>query len=207
VAQSGGRAERRGSLVPLALVLGLMVAGILLLPTSADAHTELVEATPAPGATVRGPVDGVRLVFAEPVVADLTVVAVTTGAVALDVGRPVVSGTGVEVTVGLPQPPGSYVVAYRTVSSDGHLVTGSFTFGLQRPAAVPDHQAGAPAPGNLATPTTAVPRSFSADEPAASRVAPSAAGARVGQLLVWVGVGVLLGVTLLRRRLLLNRRE
>jgi copper resistance protein C len=192
VTRARARAERSWSRATTAAVLlGVVVTVTASIPPHADAHTELVEAQPAPGVRISGPVDTVRLVFAEPVVPELTEVAVTTtGDVALEVGRAAVSGPSVVVPVGRPQPAGSYVVAYRTVSSDGHVITGSFDFELERPAGS----------------TTSVARPLSVDELAPSRDDSSSTGGTLSKAVAGVGVGVLLGATLLRRRLLRDRR-
>ncbi len=121
----------------LALACGPSAAALALLAgwqLPADAHTDLTGSNPASGEVIEGPLDQVTLDFASPVSLDLTVVAVSADDAPLEVGRPTVAGATVTVPVRDVVAAGEYVVAYRTVSADGHPITGSFSFEVGRSA-------------------------------------------------------------------------
>lgn len=107
---------------------------LVALPSSASAHSELAGTVPAVDGVTKGPVRSVSLVFASPIMADLTTVVVTGGGSSgVQVDGQVVEGSTVEASVEGAAKPGRYTVAYRTVSSDGHPITGSFSFAVAAP--------------------------------------------------------------------------
>jgi copper transport protein len=131
------RARRIGRRVGLAAALSLPL--VLLLGTGAvSAHAILVRTDPVDGVTLPGAPDQIRVVFSQPVVADLTLVTLTDGS-----DRPV-AGTAVAadptsrsaILVRLPVlVPDAYRLDWRTVDeSDLHVTSGSLVFGLGRPA-------------------------------------------------------------------------
>jgi copper transport protein len=129
--------------VPLAFLI--MVAGS---PTAA-AHAALVSSDPLDGARLDRAPDRVTLRFDEPVqiVAGATRVISTAGGRA-DTGQPTPGDGGRSVIItlrgDLGHRPASYLVGYRVVSADGHVVAGSVRFGVrQDPQAI----SGAPTTG------------------------------------------------------------
>ncbi len=191
-------ARRRTQPAAASLLLATAVGWVVVAPASA--HDALGGTTPAAGSTVTvAPVE-VTLTFAEPptgqglgvAVTDPDGSSVTTGAPTVQVNE--VSQRLVPLTRS-----GSYTVAYRVVSSDGHPVSGTFRFVLALPAGsstVPT-ATGDPTPGASATST---PTSVGA-EPAPSDGSTDGVSrwAVAGLVVVLAGAGVL-GVVAARRR-------
>jgi hypothetical protein len=106
-----------------------LAASLLMLVTAAAfAHTGLRSSTPAAGATLEGPIDAIVLEFAEPV--RLTAITLTDAA-----GREQPLGARAEaaaaaftLATGAPLPPGAYVIAWRAVGADTHVVSGEIPF-------------------------------------------------------------------------------
>lgn len=118
----------RAVLLSLLLVL---VAGPVL------AHTELVSAVPAPGATVSGLVTDLSLTFTEPLAAGSHV------QLFADAFR-VVPGVNTSVAANVlsahlaePLAPRTYTVQWVALGADGHPVAGSYQFAVAAPSAVP----------------------------------------------------------------------
>lgn len=133
---------------------GLVALCALLIAAPATAHVRLEGSTPAAGAIVHEPLAELRIVFSAAVEARYTglVLYAPSGAVVpLDSLRADAASRGRAFYVGAPRlpEPGEYRVEWRTAGSDGHVITGSFTFvadpGAVTPAAARD-TAAAPAP-------------------------------------------------------------
>jgi copper transport protein len=115
---------------PLVLIC---LVGLVARAAPADAHAELVSTTPAAGSQLDASPDQVLLEFTESVSAgDDAIEVLTSDGDRLDVGSPEhPDGHGAQVAVDLPAlEDGSYVVAWRVVSSDSHPISGAFTFGV-----------------------------------------------------------------------------
>ncbi len=160
----------RTRLVASALTMLSAVALTLALGAGpAEAHVSLVGSSPEQGGLLSEPPDEVRLDFSSELSSPATVVVTAPGGTIVTNAPPTVSGHTVR------QPlagggDGSWAVAYRAVSVDGHEVTGRITFsvgdhpappsvapgsaGAQTPASVPgesgvaavDPQSGGPVP-------------------------------------------------------------
>jgi methionine-rich copper-binding protein CopC len=129
---------------------------IMLAAAPASAHAELESMTPGPKSVQRTTPREVKLTFDEPVNRRFTVIRVTGPAgAAVGSGFPTVEGGVVRQPLLPLTQPGRYQVAYRTVSVDGHIVSGSreFTF-KPDPASTkkPSVQAVAPAIALAETP-------------------------------------------------------
>ncbi len=110
--------------VALAALVVVVAAG-----GAAGAHTGLVEAQPADGATVDRMPSSVQLGFSQQLGAGLATVVVTGPAgAAVSSGPAVVDGTRVVQQLGSLPAPGRYTVAYRVVSADGHPISGQTSF-------------------------------------------------------------------------------
>ena len=146
--------------------LALMVAVLAGLAGAgpAAAHAKLVATDPAREATVTS-LAAVRLRFSEVLRPEFSTVAVTApdGAQVVS-GSPAVAGTEITVPVAAAAP-GSYTIAYRVLSADGHPVEGSYvvTYALPTAPAVPPSAASAvpsltpsPPPTPSAEPTDVV---------------------------------------------------
>lgn len=119
------------------------VVGLLAIPAApANAHAELIGSTPEDGATVARLPTEVSLEFSEPIATPAYVeVTAPDGAVVAD-GQPDVRDGTVSQQVTGDGPSGSYTVAYRVVSADGHPVSGELTFDVASgPAPVSDESA------------------------------------------------------------------
>lgn len=122
------RAARR-SLAVVAVALG----ALLLAPARADAHAELVSTEPAAREQLDTAPERVVLSFTEAVEGadDAVVVYDASGDVVDTPGAEHPDGDGATLAVDLPAlDEGGYVVAWRVTSSDGHPISGAFTFGI-----------------------------------------------------------------------------
>jgi methionine-rich copper-binding protein CopC len=114
--------------IPLVLLVGVLLAA----PGLAAAHSLLLESTPAAGATLPAGPHPVSLRFNNRIEKRLSRLRV------LDERggeRPVVvdaaAGEADRLVGALPAlPPGSYRLQWQVLSTDGHIVSGSFTFRL-----------------------------------------------------------------------------
>ena len=138
----------------LKLTLVTLIASVMVIRGApAMAHTELVQASPGPGATLDAPPAEVVLVF------DGAVQPAADPIVVTDVdGTRVPMGDAIDreptvVSVALaPLVAGDYTVAYRVVAGDGHVVEGTYQFTVSSvatttaPTPTADAVATAPAP-------------------------------------------------------------
>ncbi|MGV9294437.1 copper resistance CopC family protein [Amycolatopsis sp. NPDC003676] len=130
-------------------LITLLLAGVPLigLATPALAHDTLVGSTPADKSTVDTAPSAVELKFNESVQqgTELNTVAVTDARHNhWEAGPAVVKGSAVTVPLRTLGAAGEYTVDYRIVSEDGHPVSGSITFTLNKPPAAPATAAAAP---------------------------------------------------------------
>jgi methionine-rich copper-binding protein CopC len=176
----------------LGLVLGVLSS--LALAAGAEAHAALRSITPADGARLTRAPTAVVLTFDEPIGKTFATVTVTDGAGAsVGVGRAVVNGAVVSQRLGAGLTSGTYSVAFRVVSDDGHPVSDRTTFTLALPADGVGAATTAPDPtmtplGSASgSPTTSSPAS-----PASSAVAGAAppSGEDDQALRVGLAVGV-----------------
>lgn len=120
-------------------VLGLLlgVLSSIIGAVSADAHAALKSVAPGDGATVSTVPTAVTLTFNEPIGTTFATITVTGPSGDVGNGRPKVDGTTVseELDAGLPN--GSYKVAFRVVSEDGHPVSDTTTFTIDAAATSP----------------------------------------------------------------------
>lgn len=107
----------------------LALATIVVIAGPAWAHTELVETTPADGASVKPGRDTVALTFTRAVDARLAIVDVRRGARTVSEVRPQADGLSlVQAVEGMA--PGPYEVEWRAAAADGHILTGTFAFSV-----------------------------------------------------------------------------
>ncbi|WKU06109.1 copper resistance CopC family protein [Micromonospora sp. HUAS LYJ1] len=122
--------SRRFAAALLAGVLTLFVAA-----TPARAHNGLRSASPARDATLTRAPTTITLEFLARLDPTFTTIVLTDGTKRrVPTGDPVVSGATGSVRVTGPLPNGTYTVAYRVVSADGHPVQGSYPFTVADPA-------------------------------------------------------------------------
>jgi methionine-rich copper-binding protein CopC len=109
--------------------LAAAIAVILLGAGSAAAHARLVSATPAAGATLTSAPPAVRLEFdGPPYDIGLGVVVTSPSGQTMSQGRAGIVGNTVVAPLAPLTAAGTYVVAWRVVSADGHPVSGRYTF-------------------------------------------------------------------------------
>ncbi|WP_420119129.1 copper resistance CopC family protein [Micromonospora sp.] len=165
-----------------------LLAGILTLfvaATPARAHNGLRSGSPARDATLTRAPTEITLEFMARLDPTLTTIVLTDGTKRrVPTGDPVVSGATGSVRVTGPLPNGTYTVAYRVVSADGHPVQGSYPFTVADPA------------GPAAAPSPDPPG------PSAAAVAPGRGGGRATVVGVTgsVVVAQLAAAAVLRRR-------
>ncbi|GAB3929163.1 transport integral membrane protein [Microlunatus endophyticus] len=134
--------------VPVALLI--IVAG----SPAASAHAVLVGSDPLDGSRLATIPARVTLRFDEPVqIIDGGTTVISTAGGRVETGAPVAGDGGRSVIINLDPAPGkkpaTYLVSYRIVSADSHVVVGSIRFGVaQDPTAIDQPaQAGAGPPG------------------------------------------------------------
>lgn len=114
------------------------VAFLSLVAAASHAHTQLSSSVPADEAVLESPPEQIVLHFSEPV--RLTALSIE-GAEAgkRDLG-PLPSAPGAEFSVAASTlADGDYVVSWRALSADTHVMTGQFTFTLRTGAAAGEH--------------------------------------------------------------------
>lgn len=137
------RPRRVSRLLAAAALAGLVV---LTPATPAAAHNQLIETDPAPDAQLATSPDAVQLVFVEPLDPDYTTVIVNDSEQSsVDLGEQVIDGGTVTVSLPSPLPDGTYTVAYRVVSADGHPVQGAYQFSIGDGDVGPPPEPGEPA--------------------------------------------------------------
>ena len=171
----------------------LVAAGTLVLavPSTALAHDGLVTTSPAAGATVTEAPDSLELDFTGEPLPLGTLVAVTGPDGALvSSGEAEIRGTTVVQPIDDDDAAGTYRVQWRSTSSDGHPLSGTFDFTVTEGDAAPAAAGISPAAADEADPGA------SDEDTAGEGIAPvwPAAGA-----VVLVGLGALVGTRLRRR--------
>ena len=184
------RVHKRLSAPVSALVAALLVAFAVVLGTAspAHAHDELLGSDPAANATIDALPGQLTLTFSAEIADDegASVVEVTDAAgTALAAGTPVVRDNLVTQALS-GEASGAVTVLWKVVSSDGHPISGEFSFTVTAaptPTAAPTETT-APTPSATAAPSeTATPTPTVTSEPAASDGSSA---------LPWVIAGVLL---------------
>lgn len=167
----------------LVATAALAAASLFFTPLAASAHDELIGSDPASGATVEGLPAQLTLSYSAVISAEpgASEVSVTDAAGTELSGEPVAQETNLVVPLE-GEAEGAVRVLWKVVSSDGHPISGEFSFTVTPP----------PAPVETATPTPTPSETESApvETPSASPepVAPEPASADVTP---WIVVGVL----------------
>jgi len=145
-------------LVALSSALGAGLVTSVVSAPPASAHAELVKISPSANAQLTTAPARVLGEFNEPVSTSFATVVVTSGGgVSVARGTPTVSGSTITQALKFDLPSGSYRIAYRVTSDDGHPVTGEsrFTVNLVSTAgpatSAPSTSEGGSTPGLLDT--------------------------------------------------------
>ncbi|GAA3535705.1 copper resistance CopC family protein [Nocardioides daeguensis] len=169
----------------LAALLVVLCAVSLATPP-AFAHAALVSSTPGSGARLAALPDSAVLTFSADISAPAYVVVTGPDGSRTDVGEPSVAGREVRATLGSGGP-GTYALAFRVVSVDGHPVTGQLSFVVGDGPLTPRAPAPSASGPERAAGTTA---GGDAGATAGARSAEPSGAARVGAEWWQVGVGV-----------------
>jgi methionine-rich copper-binding protein CopC len=178
----------------------LTAVALLLLPAApAAAHNTLRTATPAKNAQLSESPKQITLEFMQKLNPAFTTITLSESAQQrMATSEPAVSGTKGTVTIDQPLPNGTYTVAYRVVSADGHPVQGSYRFTVADPAAAASPKATTPV-----TATSAAAPPTASASPASSAL-PSADGSRT---ITLIGGGVVLAAIIAGGAVVLTRRR
>ncbi|WP_018255617.1 copper resistance CopC family protein [Salinispora mooreana] len=182
----------------------LAAAALLLVPASpAAAHNSLKTTTPAKNAELDTAPTEITLEFLQRLDPAFTTIVLSDAAEQkVPTGEPVVTGAKGTISIDGTLPNGTYTVAYRVVSADGHPVQGSYAFAVADPAGTE-----APAPTPAESSPTAEPATAPTEPGSASPVAATdndGGGGGLGAPAV-MGGGILVllvagGLVLLLRR-------
>ncbi|WP_024287867.1 copper resistance CopC family protein [Cellulomonas sp. KRMCY2] len=135
--------------------------------TAADAHDALVGSDPADGAVLTVAPQQVVLTFTADQLEVGAVVEVTgTDGSRWTAGEPAVSGPTVTQPLAQSMPSGAFQVVWRSVSADGHPISGELGFSIEAPEAAPTPEPSA-APASTDEPGTDVSGTESSTEPSA----------------------------------------
>jgi methionine-rich copper-binding protein CopC len=111
----------------LTLLSGL---ALLMFGMTAGAHAHLQKASPADNSVVTTSPPNLVLNFSEP--ARLTVLSIQKGSEPKQDLKPLPTNAAQQITIPLPPlTPGTYLVTWRAVSDDGHVMPGSLHFTLK----------------------------------------------------------------------------
>lgn len=116
------------------LALAFAVVLLVAVPQQAFAHASLTNADPAPESVLETDPGAIRLKFNQRLESGLASIRVTDeSGLEIETGGTELSEDGREVLVALPSlGNGSYTVDYRVLSADGHTVSGSYVFHVQK---------------------------------------------------------------------------
>jgi methionine-rich copper-binding protein CopC len=194
--------------VMLALAAGLAAGLAVLDARPAAAHDALAQAVPAADETVTTELSSVTLTFSETPLAEFA------NAIALNVtdpagtsdttGAPVADGTTLSVPVEVTEA-GLHTVTWQSVSSDGHTISGTYTFTYAGPVA-----AAAPTTPAPAASTPAASPSATAEPTAPDPTQTAAGPASTNSIPLIIGVttfAALMLIPLIVVRLLRARRR
>lgn len=180
------------SWIPSAFLV-VVVAALLAVfaAPAAHAHSDLVSSSPADGEALASAPANVALQFNEEIsAAGLQVVAQgPDGPVTL--GTPIIEGASVITPWPADAPGGSYRVAYRVVSADGHPIDGSIGFSYAA-----DPQASLEEPMDLGQSAVAAPAS---DDPEAAGSSEFPWWVAVVAVIAGVGIGAAIARTMRAR--------
>ncbi|UBU17568.1 copper resistance CopC family protein [Nonomuraea gerenzanensis] len=177
-----------------AVALGCALLLLTLPASPAYAHDTLKRSSPAKDAEVTS-VEEVELEYSASVKFPFVVLHDAAGReVAL--GKPQLDGPLVSAEVPQPLAPGSYVLAWRVVSSDGHPIEGEIPFRVKGSSTAPASPTGSAAAAPSGT-EAAQPSAAAGERPAASAGVP---GWIWGGLVVLVVLGAFVLIRSSRRR-------
>ncbi|MEV8272979.1 copper resistance CopC family protein [Microbacterium sp. NPDC077184] len=183
------RRSARQTLAAVWLAFAVLLATVLLPATPAAAHDELIGSDPAAGSAVETLPAALTLTFSAEIAPDegASEIQVTDAAgTTLNDGAPVVEGT--TLTQALAGTASDEVtVLWKVVSSDGHPISGEFSFTVTAPPAPSPTESASPTPTTEPTPTaepTVTPVESTTPEPVTTEPAASATPWIIGGVVV-----------------------
>ena len=119
-----------------ALVLAVLLVAPVASAPSASAHAALESTTPAKGAAVGKNTKQVSMIFGEEILVikgkyPNSISVTNPQGVIVSIGVATVSGMKISESLKTPLIAGKYLVKYRVVSADGHVVSGSYNFSVR----------------------------------------------------------------------------
>lgn len=181
-----------------AVLLVLATLGSTAAP--AAAHARLLSSEPGGGSTVTQPPGSIRLVFDQQIEASFGGVQVfdPDGVRVPERSAATITATTVEVAIDEIERIGTYTVAFRVISADGHPIESRYSF-LFEPDAVPTTAATGPAAGVPTTPPAprASPLQIELEDAGAGTAVGLWAARLLNYLSLTLTVGLLLAATVL----------
>lgn len=173
-----------------------LVAGIAFAtfagPGQASAHSSLIGTTPKEDGKVSSPMANVKLRFNEDIQAKFATVAITDpDGTKVSAGKPDVDGTVVKQSVKAFRATGKYQVGWRVVSTDGHPVSGSFSFTVTKGAVRTNSSTTATSAETSASPTASQVASKQQPPDDRTFLERHAAHLLIGVVIVLAGVAVI----------------
>lgn len=179
------QARTRASLLAAALLAAF--AAVLILAAPAHAHDELVSSNPADGAVLDAAPSEIELVFSSELM-DLGNQVIVEGSAGTNLAEsePVLTRETLVQSVPALEA-GDYKVNWRAVSSDGHPITGTFSFTVNGPAGESPSPA---ATESAAAPAASDPAAAETASPEAATSSDSTSFGPMGWVLTAVGVAL-----------------
>ena len=172
----------------LGMLLGVLSS--IIMATGADAHAALRSISPKDGSSLATAPTQVVLTFNEPISTSFATITVTGAAGAVSAGKTVVDGVTVTQALTPDLPNGSYRVAYRVVSDDGHPVSDTTTFTVAAAASPTTSSSATSEPSATPLPAPSGPAA-AAPSPTVSSAADEAGSGRGLRIGLAVGVAAL----------------
>ncbi len=114
--------------IAILLKLSVVLAASLVLAFPVFAHTELVSASPAPGALALPTLAEIRLTFNEPLSPGSMFELLTDNFQSVPGLTLQINGNTLSAQLSVPLAIGNYTVQWKAVGKDGHAVEGSYPF-------------------------------------------------------------------------------
>jgi copper resistance protein C len=209
---STSRAGRTGPVGTLAAHRALSIAlavGALLMggAGAAGAHDELVGTSPAAGSTAAVAPQRVTLTLSQPALAVGTIVIVTGPDGPVQTGKPTLVDNVITQRLQPGSPAGRYTVAWRATSSDGHPVSGTFSFSAAKASSDGTTPTTTAAPPTAPSTSATSAASTTPTAPAASTPASSTpADATESSSALWWAVAAVVAALLLLAGFVLGRK-
>lgn len=181
---------------------------LLLLPTTALAHTNMESSSPKEMETVTAPLTEIVLTFNTDIEKLSTFTLLNEEGHQVDVDTKTVEGTILKGAFDDPLPNGEYTVNWKIVGEDGHVIERNFKFKVDMPEQNTDKVAETDAeslsPATPADDSPSKPANESPDEEPSVQT-PVQSSSNSNNPVIWIGAGVLvlviiLGLALRRRK-------